>query len=39
MEFSSEEKNALLEMKGVGPTVITRFEEIGIHSLAELKKC
>ncbi|MFQ6371734.1 helix-hairpin-helix domain-containing protein [Shewanella sp. YIC-542] len=36
MAFSDEEKNALLSVKGVGPTVIKRFEEIGIHSLAEL---
>jgi len=38
MGFSSEEKNALLKVKGVGPT-ITPLVEIGIHSLAELKKC
>jgi predicted flap endonuclease-1-like 5' DNA nuclease len=38
MPFSKEEKEALIELKGVGPTVIKRFEEIGIHSLEELKK-
>ncbi|MCD8522133.1 MAG: helix-hairpin-helix domain-containing protein [Saccharospirillaceae bacterium] len=36
MTFSEPEKEALLAVKGVGPTVIQRFEEIGIHSLAEL---
>jgi nucleotidyltransferase/DNA polymerase involved in DNA repair len=36
--FSEEEKTALLEVKGVGPTVIQRFEEIGIESFAELKE-
>lgn len=36
MAFSSQEKAALLAVKGVGPTVIKRFEEIGIHSFAEL---
>ncbi|PWQ99655.1 hypothetical protein [Leucothrix arctica] len=38
MPFSKEEKEALIELKGVGPTVIKRFEEIGIHSLEELKQ-
>ncbi len=38
MAFSEKEKSALLEVKGVGPTVIKRFEEIGIESFAELKK-
>lgn len=37
MEFSSEEKTALLKLKGVGPTVVKRFEEIGISSFKELK--
>ncbi|MAY15203.1 MULTISPECIES: helix-hairpin-helix domain-containing protein [Thalassolituus] len=36
MKFSEPEKEALLALKGVGPTVIKRFEEIGISSLAEL---
>ena len=36
MAFSSQEKAALLAVKGVGPTVIKRFEEIGIHSFADL---
>ena len=37
MAFSSQEKEALLQLKGVGPTVIKRFEEIGISSFQELK--
>ncbi len=36
MKFSEPEKEALLAVKGVGPTVVKRFEEIGISSLAEL---
>ncbi len=36
MKFSTPEREALLAVKGVGPTVIKRFEEIGISSLAEL---
>lgn len=38
MGFSKEEKSALLELKGVGPTVVKRFEEIGINSFQELKE-
>jgi len=37
MPFSQDEKNALLALKGVGLTVIKRFEEIGIESFDELK--
>ena len=36
MGFTDQEKQALLAVKGVGPTVIKRFEEIGISSLAQL---
>ncbi|WP_323815619.1 helix-hairpin-helix domain-containing protein [Cellvibrio sp. NN19] len=36
MAFNEHEKAALLELKGVGPTVIKRFEEIGINSFSEL---
>lgn len=36
MPFSAEERAALLAMKGVGPTVIQRLEQIGIDSLAAL---
>lgn len=35
-KFNSEEAACLLAAKGVGPTVIKRFEEIGIHSLQTL---
>ena len=38
MNFVKKEKKALLEVKGVGPVVIQRFEEIGIHSLLELSE-
>jgi predicted RecB family nuclease len=37
MGFTQREKAALLEVKGVGPTVIKRFEEIGIDSFDALK--
>jgi predicted flap endonuclease-1-like 5' DNA nuclease len=37
-EFSKEEREALLAIKGIGPTVIKRFEEIGIYSLSELTR-
>ncbi|CUB04749.1 helix-hairpin-helix domain-containing protein [Marinomonas fungiae] len=36
MAFSEQERETLLAVKGVGPTVIKRFEEIGIDSLADL---
>ena len=36
MSFSLEERTALLALKGVGPTVITRLEQMGIDSLVEL---
>tara|TARA_R110000850_G_scaffold104660_1_gene215220 strand:+ start:464 stop:613 length:150 start_codon:yes stop_codon:yes gene_type:complete len=35
MAFSDAERDALLSVKGVGPTVIKRFEEIGIDSFSE----
>ena len=38
MSFSQEERTALLTLKGVGPTVITRLEHMGIKSLADLSK-
>lgn len=37
MAFTEQEKEALLEVKGVGATVIKRFEEIGIDSFELLK--
>ena len=36
--FTAEEKRALLKIKGVGPVVLERFEEIGVCSLEELSK-
>jgi len=38
MPFSQDERAALLALKGVGPTVIARLEQMGIESLAELRK-
>lgn len=38
MPFSLDERTALLALKGVGPTVMTRLEQMGIESLAELRK-
>ena len=38
MKFNEEEREILLSLKGVGPTVIKRFEEIGISSFKELKE-
>lgn len=36
MKFSEAEKLAMLKLKGVGLTVISRLEQIGFHSLADL---
>jgi predicted flap endonuclease-1-like 5' DNA nuclease len=36
MSFSADERNALLALKGVGPTVIARLEEMGYDSLAQI---
>lgn len=36
--FSDADRSALLALKGVGPKVLQRFEEIGISSFAELAK-
>lgn len=38
MAFSEQEREALLAVKGVGPTVVQRFEEIGIDSFALLAR-
>jgi predicted flap endonuclease-1-like 5' DNA nuclease len=38
MSFSKEERDALLQLNGVGPTVVKRFEEIGINSFQELRQ-
>ncbi|PWB35201.1 Pathogenicity locus [Pseudomonas sp. SDI] len=36
MPFPATEHAALLTLKGVGPTVIARLEQLGISSLADL---
>lgn len=36
MAFPEAEKAALLEVRGVGPVVVKRFEEIGIDSFDKL---
>lgn len=36
MPFPTDEHQALLDVKGVGPTVVQRLEQIGINSLQEL---
>ena len=38
MPFSPEERQALLNVKGIGPTVVTRLEQLGYESLAHLSK-
>jgi predicted flap endonuclease-1-like 5' DNA nuclease len=38
MPFPAKERAALLTVKGVGPTVVTRLEQIGFDSLAGLAK-
>ena len=38
MPFSLDERTALLALKGVGPTVVARLEQMGITSLDELEK-
>jgi hypothetical protein len=37
MYFSNEERQAMLQLKGVGATVIARLEQIGYSSLATLQ--
>jgi hypothetical protein len=36
MPFSPEERQALPAVKGVGPTVVARLEQMGFESLAQL---
>ncbi|WP_174634501.1 helix-hairpin-helix domain-containing protein [Yersinia thracica] len=36
MAFTDNERSALLAVKGVGPTVITRLEQLGFTSLTQL---
>lgn len=38
MPFPIEERRALLAVKGVGPTVVARLEQMGFESLAHLAK-
>lgn len=38
MPFTVEERQALLKVKGVGATVISRLEQIGIDSLDQLAR-
>ncbi|MFG0583150.1 helix-hairpin-helix domain-containing protein [Ectopseudomonas khazarica] len=36
MPFPAHEYDALISLKGVGPTVVRRLEQIGFNSLGEL---
>jgi predicted RecB family nuclease len=36
MAFSAQERATLLAVKGVGPTVVRRLEELGVEDLADL---
>ncbi|MGR2678676.1 recombinase RecA [Chromobacterium haemolyticum] len=36
MGFSADEKNKMVALKGVGATVVSRLEQIGFSSLAQL---
>ena len=38
MPFSLEERRALLAVKGVGPTVMARLEQMGFQTLAHLSR-
>jgi hypothetical protein len=38
MPFTSDQRNVLLSVKGIGPTVVQRLEEMGFSSLEELAK-
>lgn len=37
-KFNEKERTALLQVRGVGPSVVKRFEEIGIFSLDTLRE-
>ncbi|MBF3247491.1 helix-hairpin-helix domain-containing protein, partial [Pseudomonas aeruginosa] len=39
MSFSSAERAALLALKGVGPTVLQRLEQMGLDSFVRLRDC
>ena len=36
--FSSQERDVLLAVRGVGPTVVMRLEQMGINSLKDLSR-
>lgn len=38
MPFNDEERKAMLELKGVGATVIARLEQLGYCSLADIRE-
>lgn len=38
MSFPPDERQALLAVKGVGPTVVGRLEQLGFDSLAQLSE-
>ncbi len=38
MPFSASERQALLSVKGVGPTVVDRLEQLGFQSLQQLSQ-
>ncbi len=38
MPFSANERQALLSVKGVGPTVVDRLEQLGFQSLQQLSQ-
>jgi hypothetical protein len=37
MQFNEADRQAMLKLKGVGATVISRIEQLGFYSLAQLK--
>lgn len=38
MPFAPTERDALLALKGVGPTVLQRLEQMGLDSFAQLRE-
>ncbi|MDQ1093763.1 putative flap endonuclease-1-like 5' DNA nuclease [Xanthomonas sacchari] len=37
--FNAEDRAVLLAVKGVGPTVVARLEQLGVHTLQALAAC
>jgi hypothetical protein len=37
MQFNEADRQAMLQLKGVGETVISRIEQLGFYSLAQLQ--